>query len=128
MKKITNKQFAQALYEAAKDLKGAQLKEAVKQFVLLLVRQHKFRQAGRIIAEFEKYAKKQAGIAEIKISSAKKLNKAILSGIKKIFGKKTEAEEIIEPSLIGGIMIRTEDKILDGSLKTQLTKLKQSLI
>lgn len=128
MKKITNKQFAQALYEVVKDLKGMQLKEAVKRFVLLLVRQHKFRQAGRIIVEFEKYAKKQAGVVDIEINSAHALKAETIKKIKKIFGKKIEAEEIIEPSLIGGIMIRTEDKILDGSLKKQLERLRQNII
>jgi F0F1-type ATP synthase delta subunit len=34
----------------------------------------------------------------------------------------------IEEEMLGGIKIKTADKILDASLKTQLNKLKQTLI
>ena len=127
-KKITNKSFATALYEFTDGLKGEKLNEALRQFVLLLVKYHKLKQGARIIEEFEKYAKKKAGIVEIEITSARKLSENTLNHIKKIFGEHTESVEIVDESLLGGMKVRTDDKILDASLKTQLLNLKQSLI
>ena len=48
--------------------------------------------------------------------------------IKKNFGEKVEVTESVDTNLIGGITVKTEDKILDGSLKAQLNTLKQKLI
>jgi len=126
--KISTKQYAEALYEITKDAKGEKLHETLKQFVLLLLKNHKLKQAERIIAEFEKYAKKQAGVVEISISSARKLEHTTLNHIKKVFGTEVEAVESVDESLLGGVVIKTEDKILDGSLKTQLLSLKTKLI
>ena len=81
-----------------------------------------------IISEFEKYSKKQAGIIEIEIQSARKLDEKTLSGIKRVFGDNVEASESIDESLLGGVRVRTEDKILDGSLKTQLKNLRRDLV
>jgi len=127
MAKLTNKQIAQALFEATEKLSGADLDGALQRFVDLLAKKQRLKQIGNIIAEFEKIAKKKDGIVEIEIRSAKKLDKSTTDGIKKVFGDKVEATETVDEDLLGGITVKTEDKILDGSLKTQLNKLKLKL-
>jgi len=127
MKKVTNTQLAQALYEVTKGAKGEKLSKAIAEFATLLVRAHKISRADNIIKEFEKYSKKQAGIVEIEVQSARKLDENTLNGIKKVFGESVEATESIDESLLGGVRVRTEDKILDASLKSQLMILKNSL-
>ncbi len=124
-KKITNKQFAKALYEAIKDLKGEKLHNALKQFVLVLVQNHKLKKADKIITEFIRYSKKEEGIVEMTVTSARKLEKHTLELIDKAFGGKTEMTEDIDVALLGGVKIKTEDQIFDGSIKKQLQKLKQ---
>jgi len=138
MKKVSNQQLAQALYQVTHGLKGKELESAVVEFAKLLVRAHKIKRANNIIAEFEKYYKKQEGISQIEVISARKLETKTLENIKKAFsaqggpasgwGGKVEATESIDESLLGGVKVKTEDKILDGSLKTQLNQLKQSII
>jgi len=127
-KKLTNQQFARALYEAIKDLKGDKLNQALQQFVLVLVQNHKLKKADKILYEFVKYSKKQEGIVEMSVSSVRKLEKSTLELINKSFGGKTEINEELDDRLLGGIKIKTEDKIFDGSLKKQLLILKNNLI
>jgi len=127
MAKLTNKQIAQALFEATEKLSGADLDGALQRFVELLAKKQKLKQVGNIIAEFEKIAKKKEGIVSIEIKSARKLNSNTTDSIKNAFGDKVEVTELVDESLLGGTSIRTEDKILDGSLKTQLNKLKLKL-
>lgn len=126
--KTTTRQYAIALYEATKDLSGAKLDKVVAGFVAILARDRKLKQIDKIISDFEHYSKKQQGIAEIEITSARELDKKVIDKIGKIFGENTEAIIKIDESIIGGIKIKTEDKILDGSIKTQLLKLKESII
>ena len=82
-KKISNKQYAQALLGVTKDLKGEKISEAIKRFVLLLARQHKLKRAEQIIAEYEKCEKKENGEVDIAIKTARKLDKTLLEKIKK---------------------------------------------
>jgi len=127
MKKTTNKQLAKALYEVTKDMKGADLKIVLADFVTILAREHKLKKADYIIAEYIKYAKAGEGIQEIEITSARELDEKTLNHIKKAFGNNTEATVKIDESLLGGVRVKTEDRILDASLKTQLLKLRNSL-
>jgi F-type H+-transporting ATPase subunit delta len=128
MQKTSNRQLAQAFYQITVNAKGEKLHQAISEFAKLLVRAHKIKRAGGIIAEFERYSKKQAGVVEIGVESARKLDEKTLNNIKKVFGEKVEAVESLDESLLGGVRVRTEDKILDGSLKMQLNALKNNLI
>lgn len=126
-KKISNNQLAQVLYEITVGTKGEQTKKAIAVFVKLLSKVHKVSKAANIITEFEKYAKKRQGIVSIEIQSARELDEKTLLNIKKIFGEKVESLESVDEKMLGGIKVKTEDKILDASLKTQLNQLKQFL-
>ncbi len=128
MAKNTPKQYAIALHQITSGLSDKSLGEALKQFVLLLARDHKSNQASAIINEFIRYSKKEEGIAEIEITTAGNMDEKTINKIKQSFGEKVEATVKIDPSILGGIKIKTEDKILDASLKTQLLKLKESII
>ena len=127
MSKTSNKQYAEALYEVTRDLKGADLSAAVKLFVEVLIRDNKFRQSNNIIAEFERISKKAEGIVELEITSARDLDAETIEQIKKAFGQKVEAITSVDEGMIGGVKVKLEDKILDGSVKTQLKSLKQQL-
>lgn len=123
-KKISNKQLAIALYEATKGLVASDLKKALVEFVAILARERKLKKADYIIAEYVKYAKVQDGVRQIEITSARELDDKVLNHIKKAFGDKVEAEVKVDASLLGGVRVKTDDKILDASLRTQLNKLK----
>ncbi len=128
MAKNTPKQYAIALHQTIKGLSGKDLDEALKQFVKLLAHDQKLKQADTIITEFVRYAKKVEGINEIEITTVGDLDEKTINKIKQSFGDKVEATIKVDPSILGGIKIKTEDRILDASLKTQLLKLKESII
>lgn len=128
MAKSTPKQYAVALYEAAKNLSGKDLNTVIKDFLGIIARDHKMKQINKIVEEFIHHGKKQEGIVQIEITSARELDDATVEKIKKNFGDKVEAVVKIDESILGGIKVKTDDKILDGSLQTQLLKLKESII
>ncbi|MSU75276.1 MAG: hypothetical protein EXS55_02070, partial [Candidatus Magasanikbacteria bacterium] len=92
-----------------------------------LFKNHKLKQAEKIIVEFVVYAKKQAGIQEIEIMSAHELDSATLKKIKEAFGAQVEAKERTDEKLLGGFVVKTSDKIFDASLKKQLAKFKEKI-
>ncbi|MEK7189925.1 MAG: ATP synthase F1 subunit delta [Patescibacteria group bacterium] len=127
MKKNSNKQYAQALHEVTIGLTGKNLEQVLENFVLLLARDRKLKQANNIIKEFIDYADKLAGIVKIEITTAEKISGELLEKIKKHFGTKVSAESKIDHSILGGVKILAGDKIFDASLSTQLLKFKNRL-
>ena len=128
MPKQSNRQFAKALYEVTKDLPEKNIPEVIKQFFLILQKNNKLKKIDNIVEEFINYSKKQNGIQDIEIESARPLEQSTLNKIKKIFGEKSEVTEKINKDLLGGVRIKVDDLIYDASLQKQLIKLKQSLI
>lgn len=77
--------------------------------------------------------KEEKGIGIAYISSAVELKKEQKEQIEQKLVETTKYEQIegnyqVDPSLIGGLVIRIADTVVDSSLKTQITKLSQSLI
>lgn len=126
-RKISNKQLAAALYQITRGLKGEKMTSALRGFVALLTRAHKLGQSERVIGEFIKHSKKEDGIIEIEVTSARGLDDGTMSHIKKAIGAKVEEKSIVDKDILGGVRIKTDDKILDASLKTQLINLKKTL-
>lgn len=127
-KRNTAKDYGVALYETTRGLKGDKLEHAIKKFAGLLVSAGLSTQVDRIINEFTRYFKKQEGIVDIEITSARPISEKTLEKIKKSFGEKVEVTKKIDENLLGGVKIRTENTIFDGSIKKQLQLLKQNLI
>jgi len=127
MKKNTAKDYAIALYEITKELKGNALDRAIQEFAALLVKRRQLKQIKPITEEFVRHAKKLGGVVEVKLTTARKLDKITIAAIKQAFGDNVESEEKIDESLFGGFIAKTEDKIFDASLKTQLNKLRHNL-
>ena len=126
--KKSNKQYAKALYRVSKDAPKSYFAEIAKEFLVLLQKNKRLSKVNLIIEEFEKHAKKQDGIKEIEVESARELDKTTINKIKKMFGENSEITETINKTLLGGIKIKVDDIIYDASLKKQLSRLKTSLI
>lgn len=71
------------------------------------------------------------GIIEVGVTSAKELEDAQLKALKKNIerttGKKVEFKTKVDEELIGGLKIRIEDTVVDGSVKFKLNQLKDRL-
>ena len=57
-----------------------------------------------------------------------KLKEEIKLFIEKYMGKKVELKSIVDPKLIGGLMIQMDDKLFDASISGKLNQLKQDLL
>ena len=128
MKKNTPKDYAIALYEATKDLQGAELGKTLQGFVALLAKKNLLSQAEKIIAAFIAHAQQQECVQEIDITTARTVEIKLLEAIQSAFGKNVNAHMAVDESLIGGFVVKTKDTIFDASLKTQIARLNQSLI
>lgn len=130
--KISNKQFAVALYESVKDKKKVEIKKILENFVVLLNRENAVSRGEQVLSEFVKLFNKEEGVMVAEVKCLTKLDKKnhirVEKFIKELTGSKTiELNEVIDKSVLGGLVIHYGDKILDGSLKTRLSRLKSEL-
>ena len=130
--KITAKQLALSLYESLDGKPTSQVKAVIKRFMELLAKKNQLAKAEKIIAEFLKIWNIRHGIVEAKVVSAKALDKETVKLLKKHIASISEAKEVIisqevDKKLLGGVVIRYGDKVLDGSLRGSLQDLKSSL-
>jgi F-type H+-transporting ATPase subunit delta len=75
---------------------------------------------------------KYKGITESVLTTAVKVNtkvkKQITDLISEVFSTKVELEEIIDPEIIGGFILRIDDNYIDASIKNRLRKIKKELL
>ncbi len=64
-------------------------------------------------------------ISAVKLSAS--LQAQVQNTLEKITGKKVELTASVDPSIIGGIIAKVGDLVMDGSIRTQLAGLKGSI-
>lgn len=126
--KYSPKQYAKALYESLKEAKEDKVDFIFKNFYTVLLRNNDLKLINKIIEKIEEIDKEERGVVEVEITSAKEIDKDLVSKLRNLIGKKAEIREKIDPSLIGGLKIQINDLLIDGSIKAKLSKLRQSLV
>ncbi len=127
MKKKSTEQYAKALYSVIQETEKKQYSDVVKAFVTILAKDRVLSRANHIINAFISYSKKQEGIIELTITSARELDKKTVNKVSKIFGESVETTTQIDIALLGGFTARTSNTILDASTKTQIRRLQTHL-
>lgn len=131
MKKITPKQYAQALYLAIQDKKEEDQPEIFENFLKLIWQRKDGKNLNKIVRSFETVYKKNEGILEARVVSARQLTAELKNQIKAWLNKNGNqsvflAEEV-DQSLLGGLVIHYEDTVYDLSLKNLISHLQKEL-
>jgi F-type H+-transporting ATPase subunit delta len=107
------------------------LSEVARSFLLLVFDKGRIGFLTSINEFYQRLADEVKGIARASLVSAAELPSGIVEKIRVTLSKKTGKDIILEveqdPSLIGGIVTRIGDLVLDGSIRTQLLNMKESL-
>lgn len=90
-------------------------------------------EAQNVFDEFLGFADDAAGIAEAKVYSTRPLTEQETNALSATFAQKVgkhslRIENIIDPSLIGGVRLQIGNQIYDSSLSAKLEKLQRKLI
>jgi ATP synthase F1 delta subunit len=130
--KISPKQYAQALFEVTVEAKEKEIKSALQKLALILVKNNDLGKLNKIFSIFSELWNKNQGIVEAEITSARELDSKIvklLNGyIIKLSGADTvKIEEKVNQKILGGVIIKYGDKILDASMSGKLLSLKEKL-
>ncbi len=107
------------------------LSKTMSSFLLLLFEKGRFGFVGSINDFYQMLADDLKGVARASLVSASQLTSEAIEKIRSALSKKTGKDVLLQvehdPALIGGIVTRIGDLILDGSIKTQLLNMRESL-
>jgi F-type H+-transporting ATPase subunit delta len=100
-------------------------------FLKLLIQNNRLTLAPTIAELFEVYKAENEGYVDVEVTTAyafsKEEKKSFTLVLEKTLGKKVHINVIVDKSLIGGVLVRAGDRVIDGSIKGQLQLMQKAL-
>ncbi len=110
---------------------GKKASELFVRFLVLLMEKKRFLFIDEIADSYNELYERHAGILKVEVTTATPLDdrmrKKVIAKLEKDTGKKIRIQPVTDPEIIGGMILMMEDKIIDGSIRFQLEKLRREL-
>jgi F-type H+-transporting ATPase subunit delta len=104
---------------------------AFMNFLEALVERHRMPAIFRIRARFEKLWEEERKLLSVQVTSAVELDKKTINGIGKTIGeqvgREVELSSEVDPEILGGIVLRVGNFILDASIRNRLEQLRKQV-
>jgi F-type H+-transporting ATPase subunit delta len=101
-------------------------------FLRLLVEHYRTSEIHRIRQEFERLADEASGIIHAAVTTAVDLDKddrqRFERALAEKLGRKVSVDFHTDPGIVGGASIQIGDHLVDGTVRTQLARLRQELL
>lgn len=114
-----------------KILEGKAVDEFTINFLDILAKNQRIKYLTDIVAEYEKKISKSENIMSLEISSAKELKaedrKLLTESLEKKLNKKISVDYKIKKSIIGGIIVKSDDVFIDASVQGTIKKIENSI-
>ncbi|HHV64466.1 MAG TPA: F0F1 ATP synthase subunit delta [Peptococcaceae bacterium] len=121
--------------EVKKETLGKILDQSVsdltRHFLFLLIDRRRQNLFALIQREFSRLANEARRIIEVKVTSALALTASQEDQLKQVIaqstGKNVKLQTEVKPELIGGVRLQIGDRVMDGSIATALSKMREEL-
>jgi F-type H+-transporting ATPase subunit delta len=103
----------------------------VQNLLFLLASKNEAHLLPEVISNFDRYAQRDAAATVTKVTSAVPLTdpekRTLETQLREQFGKDLAFEYWVNPDILGGVIVRAGDKVIDGSVSGKLAALKEKL-
>ncbi len=100
-------------------------------FVLLLAHKRRLFVLTQIIAAYERLVAKSRGEIDAEVTAARALSDAEIAELKTVLksklGKEPRLQSKIDPTLLGGLLVKVGSRMIDTSLRTKLDGLRAAM-
>jgi F-type H+-transporting ATPase subunit delta len=101
-------------------------------FLELLAAKRKLGHLGEIADAFDKLLDEQLGKIEVDVTVAQKLSPEQLEEVRQkvstALKKDAVVYQYVDESIIGGLIVRVQDQLIDASVKTQIANLREQML
>ncbi|HAM88915.1 MAG: ATP synthase subunit delta [Candidatus Falkowbacteria bacterium GW2011_GWC2_38_22] len=131
--KIKAKQYALALLELLKDKKEKEISGCLDKFIKALIQNNQISQIDKILDFFNIYWNKEKSEIDAEVSSVEALDKHSLKEISGYIQTKSQAQKVNlierqDKEILGGMVLKYGDKILDNSVRARLRGVKAEML
>lgn len=113
------------------DLLGERANPHTFNLLAFIVEQGRARELGPIVEELVRLAAERRAHAVAEVRSAIPLDEdqrnRLAEALSKATGKRVEVKVLVDPSVVGGIVARVGDRVLDGSIRRRLELARERL-
>ncbi|MGE5701116.1 MAG: F0F1 ATP synthase subunit delta [Clostridia bacterium] len=129
---LTHKQIApESKKQLVSDLFGKNVAVETLNFLNLLIENDRESALADIVASYVVIANGERGIADAIVTTAKPLNDEEQAVLASEFGKKVNktlrVQTVVDPTILGGVVVRIGDRLYDGSIKRKLEQFAHQL-
>jgi F-type H+-transporting ATPase subunit delta len=111
---------------------GKAVSRPVLNLILLQLRRGRIEQLPQVAVEFRRLDNARQGITEATATAAAELTpaevEAITRRLEQLTGGRIELDVRVDPSLLGGLIVRVGDRLIDGSVRGRLERLRNRLV
>jgi F-type H+-transporting ATPase subunit delta len=116
----------------AKSIFGKSVGRPLLNLIGLMLRRGRIHELPRLAAEFRRLDNARQGITIATAISAAPLTqdeiRALTERLEALTGGRVELEVQVDPSLLGGLVVRVGDRMIDGSVRGRLERLRNQLV
>ena len=98
----------------------------------LMLRRGRIQEMPRLAAEFRRLDDARRGITRATATGAAALTAgeigALTQTLEQFTGGRVELDVQVDPSLLGGVVVRVGDRLIDGSVRSRLERLRNQLV
>lgn len=113
------------------DTYGKQVSELLINFLKLLIDKKRSDEMVGVYDDYKTFVKAHKGLVVAKVESVIPLEaneiKNLEAKLNQVTGKTVTVNNVINPDIMGGLVVKVGDKVIDGSIKRKLENLKHEL-
>ena len=117
--------------EVLTELVGDRISAPAQNLVQLLLRRGRMEELPRVAAEFRRLDERRQGITRATATSAMPLTdtevRALTARLEQMTGGRIALQTDVDEGLIGGLVVRVGDRLIDGSVRGRLERLRNQL-
>ena len=118
--------------DLAQSTVGAIVSKPVLNLIGLMLRRGRIDELPRVAAEFRRLDNQRQGITPATATSAVPLSedevRAVTARLEAMTGGRVDLELTVDPDLLGGLVVRVGDRMIDGSVRGRLERLRNQLV
>ena len=118
--------------EMAESIFGTIVGRGLLNLIGLMLRRGRIEQLAQVAAEFRRLDNARQGITLATATSAAPLSpdeiRDLTARMEQLTGGRVELDVKVDPSLLGGLVVRIGDRLIDGSVRGRLERLRNQLV
>ena len=118
--------------ELAESTFGTIVSRPVLNLIGLMLRRGRIDELPRVAAEFRRLDNERQGITPATATTAVPLSedevRAITARLEEMTGGRVDLDLAVDPDLLGGLVVRVGDRMIDGSVRGRLERLRNQLV